>query len=96
MVPSSIIPRLLDKEWVDIIKIMMDLQVHIYEIESINAFEIGRTSFLDLYFQPLDLIDDNVKVKKKSILLPKHIVYYLYKSNVINKEKREYLIKYFN
>ena len=72
---------------------MLDLKVHVHEIESVNAFTIGKTYFIDLYYQPLHMVDDNMKVTKKSVLLPKHVVYYLYKSCTIKKEKREKLIK---
>jgi hypothetical protein len=93
-VPNPIIPKLLEKEWVDVIKIMLDLKVNVHEIESVNAFTIGKSSFIDLYFQPLNKVDENVKIIKKSVLLPKHIVYYLYKSTTIGKITRENLIKY--
>jgi|LauGreDrversion4_2_1035121.scaffolds.fasta_scaffold1427446_1 hypothetical protein len=72
---------------------MLDLKVNVHEIESVNAFTIGKTSFIDLYFQPLNKVDENVKIIKKSVLLPKHIVYYLYKSTTIVKISRENLIK---
>lgn len=91
--PAAIITKLLQHEHIGLIKEILEKQIKVYDIEDTSNL-FGKTSTSNLFFQRLDQVSDSVKVKEKNkVILPKHIIYYLYKSTQISKEKKNYIIK---
>lgn len=93
--PSSILIKLLQYEHINVIKEILIKQISVYDIETDTCtLFLKTTNSLNTFFRRLDEISDITKVKEKnSIILPKHIIYYLYKSSYISKEKRDNIIK---
>ena len=84
----------MQNEDLDTIKEMLDKNLAIYDIETENTNMFDKNSFQQLFFQRLDQVSNTVKViTKNNFLMPKHVVYYLYKSRGITKDRRDFLVK---
>lgn len=91
-VPASILSKVLQHEYIDLIQIMLAQQTLLYtvELETGNIFEKSSTLIL---FQRIDLIGEGLKIDKdEKCIMPKYIFYYLYKNNSIPKNRIEFLV----
>jgi hypothetical protein len=91
-IPSSFILNLLNQENLKLIKYLIDNKITIFDIDTNNK-QMFESDFTLLTFLPLTDIPENFMIVKEKVCLPKHVLYYLYKTKSIGNERRLVLLK---
>jgi hypothetical protein len=93
-IPSALISKILQKEDIGLIKEMLGKKIAIFDIETDAGNMFERNNYQHSTFQRIDQVSDTTRITgKNNYFMPKHVIYYLYKSPYINKHKRDYFLQ---